>query len=58
MLPIQSQIFMTEDNEDLFLTFSTCPMSSAHPDHSGALTDGSFICAHTFYKPGAGEGPR
>ena len=37
MLPIQSQIFITEDNEDLILTFSTCPMSSAHPGHSVAL---------------------
>ena len=57
VLPI-SLFFMTEDNEDLFLTFSICPISSAHRGHSGALTDGSFIFAHTFYKPGAGEGPR
>lgn len=32
MLPIQSQIFMTEDNEDLFPNFLYMSMSSAHPD--------------------------
>lgn len=57
MLPIQSQIFMTEDNEDLFLTFSTCPMSSAHPDHSGALTRWKlYLCTYFLQNLGQEKG--